>query len=190
MGSITQIKVFNNRLSFWNAGKLPPELSIEKLFLLHESIQRNPLIAEVCYKAGYIDSWGRGVEKIMDACKKAELPPPEFQERSGGFVVTLNKTIVQNAGEKAQVTGQVTRQAIAQVTAQVTAQVGEFCGEARSAKDIMNMLNLKHWKTFQTNYLTPLLDADFIERTIPDKPTSRLQKYRLTEKGKQILENI
>jgi ATP-dependent DNA helicase RecG len=93
IGSMTQIKVFNNRLSFWNAGKLPEELSIDKLLQIHESIQRNPLIAEVCYKAGYIDSWGRGVEKIMEACLEAELPLPEFQERSGGFVVTLNKTL-------------------------------------------------------------------------------------------------
>lgn len=38
----------------------------------HDFIPRNPLIAEVCYRAGYIDSWGRGVEKITDACR-----PPE-----------------------------------------------------------------------------------------------------------------
>ena len=82
--------------------------------------------------------------------------------------------------DKAQVT--------VQVTAQVTAQVGEFCREARSAKELMNELGLKHWKSFQSNYLNPLLDAGFIERLIPDKPTSRLQKYRLTQKGRQLLE--
>ena len=42
----------------------------------------------------------------------------------------------------------------------------------------MAELGLKHWKTFQTNYLEPMLVAGILERTIPDKPQSRLQKYR------------
>ena len=90
--SMTQMKMYDNRLTLWNAGNLPEELSIEQLFQAHESIPRNPLIAEVCYKAGYIDSWGRGVEKIADACKEAQLPNPQFIERSGGILVELSRT--------------------------------------------------------------------------------------------------
>lgn len=89
LGSMTQMKVYDDRLSLWNAGTLPDELSIEQLFQPHESIPRNPLIAEVCYKAGYIDSWGRGVEKISEACKASGLPAPVFTERSGGVLVEL-----------------------------------------------------------------------------------------------------
>jgi ATP-dependent DNA helicase RecG len=74
-----------------------------------------------------------------------------------------------------------------EVTAEVTAQVGAFCREPRSAREIMEMLGLKHWKTFQNNYLNPLLEADFVERTIPDKPKSRMQKYRLTAAGRRLL---
>ena len=91
MGSMTQLKVMDDRLSLWNAGTLPIELTIEKLFQVHESFPRNPLIADVCYKAGYIDCWGRGVEKITEACEQAGLPAPIFEERSGGVAVELMK---------------------------------------------------------------------------------------------------
>ena len=57
-----------------------------------------------------------------------------------------------------------------------------------SSSQIRGCLNLKHRQTFRENYLHPALDEALIERTIPDKPKSRLQKYRLTDKGKKILE--
>lgn len=47
----------------------------------------------------------------------------------------------------------------------------------------MAELGLKHWKTFQANYLPPLMAMGILERTIPDKPRSRMQKYGTTEVG-------
>ena len=91
MGSMTQLKVMNDRLSLWNAGTLPVELTVDKLLKTHESFPRNPLIAEVCYRVGYIDSWGRGIEKITDACKQAGLLEPIIEERTGGVAVELLK---------------------------------------------------------------------------------------------------
>lgn len=55
----------------------------------------------------------------------------------------------------------------AQVTAEVTAQVAAFCREPQPAKAIMAEPGLKHWKTFQTNYLAPLMAIGILERTIP-----------------------
>ncbi len=91
MGSMTQLKVMDDWISFWNAGALPVELSIEKLFQLHESFPRNPLIADICYKVGYIDSWGRGIEKITEACQRYGLPQLVIEERFGGVAVELLK---------------------------------------------------------------------------------------------------
>ena len=91
MGSMTQLRVMDDRISLWNAGTLPVELTVDKLFQLHGSVPRNPLIAEVCYRVGYIDSWGRGIEKIADACKQAGLPEPLIVERTGGVAVELLK---------------------------------------------------------------------------------------------------
>jgi ATP-dependent DNA helicase RecG len=105
MGSMTQLRVMDNRLSLWNAGTLPLELTVEKLFQTHRSIPRNPLIAEVCYRVGYIDSWGRGIEKITDACKAAGLPDPIIEENSGGIAVELlkapasEKSVTESSGD-------------------------------------------------------------------------------------------
>mgnify|MGYP001614025059 CR=1 FL=1 len=58
------------------------------------------------------------------------------------------------------------------------------------SRELRPALKLKHRPTFRVNYLHPALDAGFIERTIPEKPNSRLQKYRLTEKGKKHIESL
>ena len=50
------------------------------------------------------------------------------------------------------------KEKIKDLTEQVTAQVVLYCEEPRSAKEIMDILGLKHWKTFRSNYLQPLLD--------------------------------
>ena len=51
-------------------------------------------------------------------------------------------------------------------------------------------LGLKHRPTFRENYLRPALEQSLIEPTIPEKPTSRLQKYRLTAKGQALLKEL
>lgn len=91
MGSMIQIRMYDNRFSIWNEGFLPQGLTLEALKRQHPSRPRNPLIAEVCFKGGYIDSWGRGTNKIINSCKDAGLPEPEMKEQDGGMLVTLYK---------------------------------------------------------------------------------------------------
>ena len=71
MGASVQIRVYDGKLSIWNEGLLPMGIDIESLKREHSSRPRNPKIADACFKAGYIDSWGRGTLKIMEACKDA-----------------------------------------------------------------------------------------------------------------------
>ena len=80
--------------------------------------------------------------------------------------------------------------ALEDLTAQVTAQVVWHCRRSRFAIEIMEFLGLKHRKTFRANYLKPLMDSGWLEMTIPDKPTSSKQKYRLTDRGRQLLAEL
>ncbi|MGJ1484983.1 MULTISPECIES: ATP-binding protein [Sphingobacterium] len=91
MGAHTQIRVYDDKITFWNEGGLQSPLTIESLKRPHSSRPRNVLIADVCFKGGLIDAWGRGTIKIIEACKQAGLPEPEIIERDGGLLVTLFK---------------------------------------------------------------------------------------------------
>ena len=90
-GIPVQLRVYDYKISIWNEGDLPPNLTLDSLKKHHISHPRNPLIANVCFKAGYIDAWGSGTLKIINTCKKYKLPEPEISELNGGILVTLFK---------------------------------------------------------------------------------------------------
>jgi hypothetical protein len=76
-----------------------------------------------------------------------------------------------------------------QVTPQVTPQVARLLTmmeREMNRDELQNALKLKDRKSFRALYIQPALAANLIEMTIPDKPNSRLQKYRITAQGKNI----
>ena len=93
-GSTIQLSVYDDKLILWNPGKLPDELKIEMLKKQHPSFPRNGHIAEIFFKAGYIESWGRGISMMMEACQKAGLPEPAIEEVAGGIQITFLKDIL------------------------------------------------------------------------------------------------
>ncbi len=108
---------------------------------------------------------------------------------------TLHVDYVQPTGAGAETTGQVTDQVTDQVTVHVTDQVGAYVFALlvqlkegpKSASQLLKDMGLTHRPSFRETYLNPALEAGLIERTIPDKPRSRLQQYRLTDAGRKVL---
>jgi ATP-dependent DNA helicase RecG len=84
-----QIKVYEDKVIIWNTADIPEELPIERLLGSHPSIPYNPLLAAAFFRAGYIESWGRGIEKIKAECKMADAPEPKIEYDFGGVQVTF-----------------------------------------------------------------------------------------------------
>jgi predicted HTH transcriptional regulator len=73
-----QISVYDDKLYIGNMGQLPADWSLDVLLGKHVSIPFNPTIARIFYLAGYVESWGRGIEKIFTTCKNDGVPEPEY----------------------------------------------------------------------------------------------------------------
>lgn len=92
IGIPIQISVYENKLYVWNPGDLPQELSPKKLFEKHASYPRNPNIAEAFFKAGLIESWGRGFDKIKEVCQRQSTPLPNWRLETGGVMVQCKES--------------------------------------------------------------------------------------------------
>ncbi len=200
-GSV-QVMLFSDRLEVWNPGALPPALTLEQLRHPHASFPANPLLAEPLYLTKYIERMGTGTGDMIRRCREAGLPEAEFRLDGGCFVLTIRRKTPQvnpqvNPQDKMLAQSVLHEMSIAlkmgapQVTPQIARQVTSILAAADTGDKPRGALQeaaaLKDREHFREAYLEPLVTAGWLERTIPNKPTSRLQKYRLTEKGRAWL---
>lgn len=180
-----QVMLFKDRLEIWNPGSLPPSLTIESLKGPHPSVPANPLIAEPMYLTKYIERMGTGILDMIRRCREAGLREPEIRIDHDVWITTIWR---KNAAG-AQSTDPVNRPSRPTQSTDPVLKVVQLLaieGEL-GPSEIQERLGLKHRPTFRENYLRPAMDKGMIERTIPDKPNSRLQKYRLTDMGRTLL---
>ena len=213
-----QIYLFTDRLEIVSPGGLPAGMTEADLGV--KSIPRNPLLFGILHRMEAVERIGSGIRRIRDLCREHGVAEPLIEVSDSWVTTTFRRPVTESeeeAGDRSalsrhQVTAQVDRNLqeypntllnnmlqilsgcledlTAQVTAQVIAQVVWHCRLPRFANEIMEFLGLKHRKTFRVNYLQPLMEAGWLEMTIPDKPTSSKQKYRLTDKGQQLLAEL
>ena len=91
-GPDIQMHVYDDHLEIWNEGELPLGYTEETLMGRHSSKPRNRNIANAMFKAGFIDTWGRGYMKIREGFEAAGIPMPKVQNFCGGVQVTVQRT--------------------------------------------------------------------------------------------------
>jgi ATP-dependent DNA helicase RecG len=86
-GGAVHVAIYDDRVEVISAGTLPFDQTPADLTRDHESRPRNPHLADVFFRRGLIERWGRGTQKIVALCVDAGHPAPQFEERAGSVVV-------------------------------------------------------------------------------------------------------
>jgi predicted HTH transcriptional regulator len=187
-----QVIVYADRVEVWNPGELPPGLTPELLREPHGPIPRNPLIAEPLFRVKYVEKAGTGTTDMIAECRAAGLPEPDFRQCGPHFVTTLwrpKAKVIPGVGAKYPAS---TRQVPAKYPASARQVLATLAAadQAVPRAVLQNAAQLHDREHFAKEHLQPLLTAGLIEMTIPDKPRSSKQKYRLTDKGRAILKEM
>ena len=164
-----QVRIFDDRLEVWNPGRLPHDITLAMLYRQHHSHPRNPMIAHALYRARLIEHWGSGTTRIVSACRAGNIEVG-FHVDGSCFIVRLRK----DRGPRSESRSE------SDVPARIL--LGLLAGE-RSRKELAGILGHKSVTGAARMSVKELLKQGLIEYTIPARPQSRLQKYRLTDKG-------
>ena len=78
-GTPIQIRIEDEQIIIGNRCILPEGWTVETLMQPHDSIPYNPDIANVFYRAGYIETWGQGIKKICDECMALGADLPRYE---------------------------------------------------------------------------------------------------------------
>jgi ATP-dependent DNA helicase RecG len=166
-------------------GLLNPETAVP--------FQKNPVLSSFFRIIDRADELGSGMRKMMLYGKKYGGADPQLIEGDNFRMVVAVPEFGENPAEAAHIVSskQVTTEVATEVTTEVTTEVRRMLeaitGEM-TRKELQDALGLRNAGHFRKHYIAPAIESEFLEMTIPDKPNSHLQKYRLTQRGRELLE--
>ena len=184
-GSSVGIAIYDDRVEIENSGTFPPNITMEKLLSGHNSEPQNLIIANVLYKSEVLENWGRGIELMISECRRVNIPDPEFHTDGNSVWVIFRYT-----RKTMEYDPTATRQlpdSCPTATPQVEKVLHAIKEQTLSTKEIMGMLGLKDKSNFLELYLYPATRQNLVEPIYPDNPKHPRQKYRLTEKGINLI---
>ena len=184
-----QVMLFADRLEIRNPGRLPPPLTLEKLRTAHSSVPANPLLAESLYLAEYIERMGTGTLDMIRQCADAGLPEPEFAV-ADGFVATIRRAALSGRAAGRLKPRPESRPESQQESLEVKVLGLLAAGRPMSRFELSSGLGQKKISGQLNKVIRLLMRERSIEYTLPDKPQSRFQKYRLTDKGGAVTSGL
>jgi ATP-dependent DNA helicase RecG len=144
-----------------------------------ERATRNRRVGEFLKELEMTEGRGTGIPKILREIRKNKSPKPIFHTDEDRTFFMVEFPIHPGFAKNLKATMEVTPEVTPEVKHLLDAITGEH-----SRRELQEILGLKDSEHFRKAYLLPAINAGYIEMTLMEKPKSRFQKYRLTEKGK------
>ena len=176
-----QVMLFSDRLEILNPGRLPPSLTLEQLRETHPSVPNNRLLARSLYLTQYIEEMGTGTLDIIRRCRDAGLSEPEFTD-SSGFKTTIWRA---TPPPQIKVQPELPPGDLKSKVLNLLVSDGPL-----SRSELSKQLGQKEVSGQLKKVFRDLLTDGMIEYTLPEKPRSPRQQYRLTDKGRTELANL
>ncbi len=169
------VKVFADKIEFYNPGRLPEDITINDLLTnQYRSTPRNKLMADVLKNIGVIEKYGSGIQRIINLFKSENQPIPTFCNISEGFMVTAYSKTDQNPTRTRpeNVVENVPVNVVVNVVENVVENQSKIIGFLKenntfSAKVLANKMDMTE-RTIQ-RYLKTLVDNGKIQRIGPPK---------------------
>jgi ATP-dependent DNA helicase RecG len=178
------IVVFDDRVEIRSYGRLPNGVTLKQLSGKHISKPTNPLIAGAFHRTGAVEVWGQGTNRVIAACKRHGAAPPKFEELQGFLIVTFKARMVAEVESKVESGVESKVESVGDLRSRVLAALQH--GPLSKAQ-IAKAVGKKRIDGQLHAAVRDVVDQELVEYTIPEKPNSRLQKYRLTPEGEKAL---
>jgi len=187
-GTPIRVGFYDDRIVVESPGGLVSGLTVETMRGV--SRLRNPSLARIFRDAGLIEQWGSGVNRVYSEIAKAGLPAPDIEEMVDRVRVTIHlvdhsatpRPTEPDAYARSKDGRHVGRYDVGMLSAAVDGPVHRDV--------LLEAVGLKPLSQNYTRHVVPLIDAGLLAMTVPDKPRSKAQRYRITDAGREFLETF
>jgi ATP-dependent DNA helicase RecG len=199
MGSEVHLDIYDDRLAITSpggmySGQIVQDLPLEEI----SSDRRNPILADVMAQLDYMEKRGSGLKRICNETKaldgyKEELKPV-FKSTTSQFMTTIYSMEYepkdqQNEQNQTGMKQGLSWEQVGTKTGLSWDEVAKLFIALQEPKSMSELKELYRWSNttkFKAKYVRPLIEAQFVDMTLPNKPTSPNQKYYLTDLGKAL----